>query len=664
MRRRRASPRRADVDGLRALAIALVVVYHVWSMRVSGGVDVFLMISAYFLTASFIRRAERGAPLRLGSYWLGRFRRLLPAAAVTLLGILALVWAFFPSAQWADLRRQTWASLFYVENWDLAASAVDYYARDTVLPSPLQHFWSLSVQGQVFVLWPLLILATLAIARRMSTSPRRALIVLFTAVFIASLTYSIITTATNQAFAYFDTFARLWEFSLGSLLALLAPWIRLRGVIAVILGWVGLTALILCGVLLDVQGGFPGYLALWPTLAAAAVIVSGDAAPHSGPARLLSTRPLQRLSGIAYALYLVHWPVLITYMLVTDSTQVGLLAGAGIIAVSIALASLITRAVEKPVQRALADAPQRRAVVAVIACVGLVAVPLASWQAAEAIRNAATASQTNPGAAVLYDPPAREPAPDAPLVPLGTDVGDEWVGLAGECAGELAPARSALEGTCVSTRTPHAQRTVLVAGDSHAQQWMGALEPLSEREGWQIVALLKAGCALAEDEKPVPGVEGCASWREAVLDYAADLQPDLVVLMATKSVPDDDDERMLRGVGRTIERLRQSGAPVLALRDNPRFDEDMFVCVEDNGRDDPVCSRDLADVMSAVNPASRLADEGVAVADLTAYLCPNGTCPAVIGGVVVYLDDNHLTRSYAQTLAPRVREEIARLTGW
>ncbi|MBD7957220.1 acyltransferase [Microbacterium sp. Sa4CUA7] len=652
------------MDGLRALAIALVVVYHVWTTRVSGGVDVFLMISAYFLTASFIRRAESGAPLRLGTYWLGRFRRLLPAAAATLVGVLALVWAFFPSAQWPDLRRQVWASLLYVENWDLAASAVDYYARDTVLPSPLQHFWSLSVQGQVFLLWPLLILLCLAVARRLSASPRAALVVLFAAVFVGSLTYSVITTATNQTFAYFDTFARLWEFALGSLLALLAPWLKLPDIVAAALGWLGLAALVLCGVVLDVQGGFPGYLALWPTLAAAAIIVAGDAAPLSGPARLLSTRPLQRLSGVAYALYLVHWPVLITYMLITESTEVGLLPGAGIVALSLLLASLITRGVERPVARALADAPLRRAAVAIAVCVAVVALPLTSWQIVETVRANALSAQPNPGAAVLYDPPAPEPAADAPLLPLGTDVGAEWVALDGECTGALAPTADALDGSCLATDVADPQRTVLVAGDSHAQQWMGALEPLAKEEGWRIVALLKAGCALAEDEAPIPGVEGCENWREAVVQYAADLRPDLVVLMGTKSVPDSDDERMLRGLDRTIERLRDSGAAVLALRDNPRFDDDMFLCVEEHGRDSPACVRDLADVMAPVNPASRVADEHVAVADLTGYLCPDGACPAVIGGVVVYLDDNHLTRSYAQTLAPRLREEIARLTGW
>ena len=154
-----ASRYRADIDGLRAPAVLHVVVYHVWFGRVSGGVDVFLMISAYFLTASFLRRLGTGDSMQPFSFWLRRFRRLMPAAAFTISATLLAVFLWYPQSSWAPIWRQAWASLLYFQNVELALNDVDYYTREELVPSPLQHFWSLSIQGQVFVIWPIISLS-------------------------------------------------------------------------------------------------------------------------------------------------------------------------------------------------------------------------------------------------------------------------------------------------------------------------------------------------------------------------------------------------------------------------------------------------------------------------------------------------------------------------
>jgi peptidoglycan/LPS O-acetylase OafA/YrhL len=156
---------RPEVQGLRALAVLMVVTYHVWLGRVSGGVDIFLLVSAFLLTLSFVRKVENGAPLRLVSHWLHLFKRLIPAAVVVILGVLAGTWLIIPQSRWPDVLNEAWASLLYRQNWLLAETAVDYYAQDHSGASPLQHFWSLSIQGQVFILWPL-IFAAAALIRR------------------------------------------------------------------------------------------------------------------------------------------------------------------------------------------------------------------------------------------------------------------------------------------------------------------------------------------------------------------------------------------------------------------------------------------------------------------------------------------------------------------
>jgi peptidoglycan/LPS O-acetylase OafA/YrhL len=256
---------RPEVQGLRALAVLMVVTYHVWLGRVSGGVDIFLLISAFLMTLSFARKVESGKPLRLVSHWLHLLKRLLPAVVVVVLGVLAGTRLILPQSRWPDVLDQAWASLLYRQNWLLADTAVDYYAQDHAGASPLQHFWSLSIQGQVFLLWPLVFAGAavlLRFLRRTRLGGRVSYAALlagaFGAIFVVSLVFSIEQTSTNQSYAYFDTRTRLWEFALGSLLALALPHLRPGKVLRVILGWAGLAAMLSCGLLLTVDRSFPG----------------------------------------------------------------------------------------------------------------------------------------------------------------------------------------------------------------------------------------------------------------------------------------------------------------------------------------------------------------------------------------------------------------------
>ncbi len=654
-------PYRTDIDGLRALAILLVVVYHVWLGRVSGGVDVFLMVSAFFLTASFARRVTVDSPLGIGRYWLRKFRRLLPAAAVTLLGVLIVAWVTYPPTTWPSIWRQTWTSLLYVQNWELAFSEVNYYARDEVVPSPLQHFWSLSVQGQVFILWPIVFLTVAFVARRVRWRADVLLGVVFSVMFIASLAFSISETLTNQQFAYFDTRTRLWEFAAGSLVALALPLFRAGVVARATLGWIGVAGIIACGVVLDVQGGFPGYLALWPVLCTAAVIFSGVGPSRGGPSALLSSRPLRYLGRDAYALYLVHWPVLITWLVVADSTSVGPLAGLIIIVISFVLARVVAGGVENPIRKLKSlDVRPGLSGAVMVACVAVVAVPTTGWQVAENVRVEAAAAEfadAYPGAAALSDG-ERLLSDDVPLLPDATSVGDEWVELDSDCSGPYRAVSTSVARTCTQRlASGESTGTVVVVGDSHAQQWMAALLPIAEEQGWDVVALLLGGCPFAGEEPPVPGSRDCESWRAAAERYIERIEPDLVFGMATKTEAGSGREWALEGLGETVDSLTSSGADVVLVRDNPRFTDDIFECVVEYGSDASRCGADRSDVLARFNPARDVGD--ALIVDLSEYLCPNGTCSPVIGNVAVYMDDNHLTEMYATTLAPMLARELA-----
>ena len=513
---------RRDIEGLRALAVLLVVTYHVWLGRVSGGVDVFLFLSAFFLTGGLVRRLERKERIQLSRHWLRIFQRLLPAAAVVVTSTVVAGILLLPQTRWRGLLVDAVGSMGYVENWVLAQRAVDYYAADKGSASPLQHMWSLSLQGQVFLLWPVLLVALAGLARRTGwLAVRTSVGVGLGAVAAASFVYSVHVTATRQAFAYFDGGARLWEFALGGLLALGVTRARVPASVAVPLGWVGLVGLLSCGLVLDVRGSFPGWAALWPLLSAAAVVLAGTTPSRWGVGRPLSTPPLVAAGGIAYALYLVHWPVLVLWLASTDRDRAGALDGAAVVALSVALAWLLSRLVERPL-RALAwpqVAPLRSA--ALVLGVAAVVTGVAGTGILRLDREAARGQELSSGQPVVGYPGARaadgatqvEAAEIQDRLPAVTALRQEFASLPALCSG---PWSDDALGTACTQLEPSgpATATVVVVGDSHAEQWLAAVRPLAEENGWRVVALLKGACSFG-DPSTRSGV--CADFNAAAV---------------------------------------------------------------------------------------------------------------------------------------------------
>lgn len=648
----------------------MVVIYHIWFNRVSGGVDVFLLISAFLLSLSFIRKAEAGAGIQLGAYWLHVFKRLLPAAAIVLVGTLAATALFVPRYRWTEILSQAWTSLLYVQNWALAADSVDYYANNSSA-SPFQHFWSLSVQGQVFILWPLLFVLCVLIARSVKLRFRTVVLVVFGCVFAVSLTFSVIETYSNQSFAYFDTRARLWEFAFGTLLALALPYLKPGRRLRVAAGWLGLAAILSGGFILDVQGQFPGFVALWPLAAAALVIVAGQTGSRFGADRLLLWQPLVRIGDMSYALYLWHWPVLVIYLISRDRATAGPMSGAAVIAVSLILAHLTTRLIERPLRRM--DWAGRRplnGIVFIAACAALVAVPVFSWQSSLRLQSdslLAGADRNNPGAAVLDPYFTFEGDPDAPLLPTADTVKQDYVSLESRCTGRYATGASELQGyNCaeiVSLENP--DKVIVAVGNSHVQQWLAALAPVSAERNWALIALVKGGCQF-ESERAEYDQE-CNGRNEQSLKYIADLQPDAVITTATYAIETPPYEILPGGFAGAAQEIIDLGVQLVGIRDNPRYDMDMGLCPELFGADAGECNRPYMSVRNTEEQSLSVMGDLVpemGMLDLDDLVCPDGVCPAVIGNVRVYLDNNHLTRTYVETTAPQFGQRFLDVVGW
>jgi peptidoglycan/LPS O-acetylase OafA/YrhL len=638
---------RPEVQGLRAVAVALVVVYHVWFNRVSGGVDVFFLLTGFLLTGQLTRAAAQGAVPVLRQ-WARTLTRLLPAALVVLIATVVAGILVLPEARWTQSAREVLASGLLLENWQLVAASTDYAARNDSA-SVVQHFWSLSIQVQVMLAAPALMLL---LAR--TAAPRRNLAVGLAALTVGSLAFSVVLTALDQPFAYFHTLTRLWEFALGGLLALAIDRVVLPERVRVGLGWTGLVGLVACGMVLQVGSVFPGYAALWPTGCAALVLLAGHTGLPRAADRLLTSRPMHALGDVSYALYLWHWPVLVCTLVVTRSAVPGPLAGLAVIGVSLVLAVLTHRFVERPLAGRTGRWSTGRIVTGGLAV--LLAV-VAVWQLMAVSRTASeglVGDDLHPGA--MSDDVAV-----AELLPPHAVVGEDWVRIERWACTPLAGFPTPV---CEQPVDAEPTRRVLLVGDSHVQQFAGAMEPIARAAGWQLTVMVYGACPYSTASEVNPDAQDCLDWGAAAAAEIAERRPDAVVTLASRDVRTGLTEQTPTGFVDRWWELDALGIPVLAVRDNPRFDHSPAECVAQLGRGEPTCGVERAAVYADDPPWTRRGDvpPNVTFLDLADSLCGE-ICPAEKGNVLVYMDDNHLTASFAATLATVIEEQVRAAIG-
>jgi peptidoglycan/LPS O-acetylase OafA/YrhL len=660
---------RPELQGLRALAAVLVVVYHVWIDRVSGGVDVFFVVSGFLLTGQLVRAAERG-DLDVRRRWSRTLMRLTPAAVLVLAVTTVASAVVLPAGRWAQTLREIAASALYLENWQLVADSADYAARNN-MTSVVQHFWSLSIQGQVFLVWPLLIALVALASRGAPDQLRRRTTLVLLGIFAVSLTYSVELTTVAQPMAYFHTLTRLWEFAVGGLLALHVDRMVLSRRARVAAGWTGAVGLVTCGMALPVASVFPGFAALWPTGCAALVLLAGRTGSPVGADRLLAGRPARYIGDISYALYLWHWPVLILCLVAADQETIGLYGGALVIAVSALLAVLTHHLVERPVLRlrTRVRTGYRFGGAGAVTVLLLVAV----WWTIGTQHDGTTGElgdDAHPGARALLTG-AVDPAP---LLPQPVSVFEDWVRIERWNCTPMAsfpmdactrPVSSSDNGENQDDPEPPARRIVVV-GDSHAQQLTGALVPIAQHNNWQLTAIIRGACPFSTASEVVPDEADCLAWNAAAADEITTLHPDAVVTLASRDVRAGLTEQTPPGFVEQWRRLDAQGIPVLALRDNPRFDHSIPDCVQQQAEDVDACGVNRSDVYAPVPPWSAVSDipSNVSFVDISDAVCDPDRCPAVVGNVLVYLDDNHLTATYTTSMADLLADRIHDALGW
>ncbi|WP_051426099.1 acyltransferase family protein [Jiangella gansuensis] len=684
-----------EIQGLRAVAVLLVVVFHLWPDQLTGGfvgVDVFFVISGYLITAHIVREVERTGTISLRRFWARRIRRLLPASLLVLAVSAVATVLFLPATVWSDTARQLAASALYVQNWALAGDAVDYMAQDNV-PTVAQHYWSLSVEEQFYVLWPLLVLALVLATRRFALVSRfgtRAVLATGIGVLGAtSLAWSVVATAREPSSAYFITPTRVWEFAAGALLGLGLVGTVHRRSVHVLLGGAGLTAVVAAGALFDGDTLFPSWVALLPVLGTAAVIAAGNSATPLTPGWLLSRQPMTFVGDISYSVYLWHWPLIVCLPHVTGT---GLRTGdkLGIFAATLVLAWLSKVYVEDPMRRqsTLSAMPWRSFAFAAagmaIVVAGTVGITTELDRRAEA---AAAAADHLRAGDVFAAAGTGCVGPAALDGECGSPVGEGELVVPPEVVVEQNQAatypgcQQGIDDTEVKTCTIGSesdtpQQVVALVGDSHTTHWFAAFDALGEERDWQVVTYTKASCPVTEARRLLPDEEtddasaSCLEWgREVREQIAADERISAVFVSAYSSAYEfSDGEKPLEDPARdgfavAWESWAGADKEVYVIRDVPPAKEDSSIpnCLAANP--EPTACATPAEALPEdpqTDAVRELDDPKVHLIDLTDRFCDQDWCYPVVGDVIVYRDTSHLTDEYSRALAPYIAEQVDR----
>lgn len=673
---------RNDLDGLRGVAIGLVVLFHVFVGRVSGGVDVFLLLSGYFFMGSQLRYAMRPDP-SLNPWWpfWRTARRLLPALAVVLAAVYAGIKWLTPEIMSNDLAKQFTAAVLYYQNYELATQNLDYAAAGAET-SPLQHLWSMSVQGQfyVFAITFGVIVAFLASRRGVANEKlRRGTIVVLAVVTVASFAYASRHGLVGTPKNYYEFPSRLWELAFGALLAMLPvtnliPQ-RLRGWAA----GLGVAAIALTGVIISTSLAFPGPAALIPLLGAALVVMAG---PDQPVARVLSSGPILWLGKVAYSLYLWHWPLLILFTVKSGRPTPTIALGVLVIALSLCLAHLTYTLVEDPLRQhgkrpKANDEPVKNARASLQtfegrgravggAIIGALLIGLLSVQPiyARQVNNAdfELASSKYPGALAHFgaEVPEAEPQPDPALI------GDIFPPTVGKnCIIYMDQPADMMPGPDCVWGDTEAETTVVIFGGSHSEPWLIPLDQLGREHGFKVIPLVRQACPLILDDLDTVSPE-CAEWSRLAFDRIIELQPDLTVSTATRpegraGEGSPGPDMVPYSYATVWEELQANDIPFLGLRDNPWVFSREGEHMDPNecliaGNDVESCSTLRQTVYSDADPAAEFLfpenkQWGLNTVD---WYCNEETCPPIIGNVYVYRDQNHISNAYAATTAPLI----------
>ncbi|WP_104104467.1 acyltransferase family protein [Arthrobacter sp. 08Y14] len=672
---------RTDVQGLRAVAVGIVLIYHAgleWMPGGFVGVDVFFVISGFLITAGIVKEIQRTGRFSFLGFYGRRAARILPAATVTLIGVTLLCYLLMPITRWMQVGRDAMASGVYAVNWIFARDSVSYLANDQS-PSPFQHFWSLAVEEQFYLFWPLVLVVFAWIAAK----TKHRIIVGFSLALIVigfpSFLWSIYLTSDNPAAAYFVTTTRLWELIIGASLAVFVGIGKnIPDVIAAIIGWTGLGIIIIVAIKFDGATSFPSYNAALPTLGAAMVLWAGRTGVNFGPVAVLGTKPMVAIGAISYSLYLWHWPMLVLAEAVFGPLSA--LVGLAVVASACVPAWASLRYVERPFIKWSKEQKSSKAAVKTGGVLTLSAVTVGALLAV-AVPPVPPTTDTEFVATNLGQENASDTPVGAEVLLQDQDQGNPQKSFPSITPSAIA-APTDIPKTCLKSELSEdvekcsfgdlSSTTVLaMVGDSHAAMLVpGVAAAVSER-GWRLDVYTKGSCPLTAavillDGKPY---DNCLNWGKNVSESILNQPPTALIVATSKykvagiESSEANNNALVQGMRDAWKPFIEEGVQVISIRDTPRPGVLVPDCVAQNENDLAACAMKKEEILSSLVPeleAVEGLDRAHAV-DLTEAICPNELCPAVIGGIQIYRDSNHITATYARTMHAQIGTALDRV---
>ena len=655
---------RLDIQGLRAIAVGVVVLYHAGTPLLTGGyvgVDIFFVISGFLITGHLLAQLDAKSRISFADFYARRARRILPASFVVLIAtvVASLIW--IPPLQLQSMLRGAIATALYVPNYYFAVIGTSYLSDTT--PSLFQHYWSLGVEEQFYLLWPALLAVAFVAFRR----SRRALFVTVCVVVVASLAYCVLLTPTNQPWAFFSLPTRAWELGIGGITAFVLSrrraWLQAR--VTGLLGWAGVAGLAVAVFAFNANTSFPGFNAVLPVAATALVIVGGAAQSPLAPSRLLSIRPLVFIGEISYSLYLVHWPILLIAQAIAGERTILPVWATLLLAVAcVPVAWVLFRFVETPFRKTrflVAARPRRSLLLAGAASVAIVGLCGASLVVVDGQR--LSSQQTASPYSATVDPTGTDFVP-ANLTPgLRKADADNPEVYADGCHLEFESTNSA--GCQFGSGTGP---TVALFGDSHAAQWFPPLAALAAEGQIQLDTNTKSSCnsvtvtSLLNNE-PYPQ---CDEWRADVIRRLNANPPDVIILANYARVDDvsSNGESFARywgaGLAETIAAL-PAASKIVVVGETATMGITPAICLSAHLTDANYCGRppEQAIDQPILGVEKAVAEQsGASLLDLNPYLCNATWCPPIIDDTLVYRDDHHLTVAFTTALAGVFADEI------
>lgn len=654
---------RDDIQGIRAIGAILIMVYHIWFQKVSGGVDVFFVVSGYFMCGMLVRQYVKKGYVSPFVFWGRIIKRIAPLAYVVILATFLAGYFFLPPHVWRVSINEVLTSALHIENWQLIKVGANYLNSENP-PSPLQQFWALSLQIQLYLVLPFVFLIGLGISKWLKLPSLKPLAILVCAVVVSSFAYSYHYTTINPAAAYFNTFTRGWEFFLGVLVFLVAPFFRFPAGWAKIARLLGVAGLVMVGILVPKTASYPGVVALFPVLSAVLLIISGDSVEQRSGlvGKMLSSKILVYIGGISFSLYLWHWPIFI-YMkhYVGDAyNEFSLIHGLLVVALAFLFSVASKYLIESPASKLGGEklAPY------VLGALFFTPVFLGGYLVrSEIVKYYDETRATDfvqgeyfEGRSVSLQKGSADVDVDR-MVSINHDL--TGASLNGCSAGVVGDGVS----TCEFGDTSQ-ERSVLMVGGSRLAHWEPLYTYLGEKYGFRVITATINSCSFGYHPTMDEDV-ACEEWNGRILDLISSIDPEPMVVIANSTRNDDGGSDFVPdGYVESWKEVIDMGIPVVGIRAPARLEEPNS-CLWKNLGGPTACAVSKYDSLSRSNPADAYQDkiDGFYSVDFSSVLCDGEWCPVVFDGYPAMRDGGHFTRSYIEYLSKALERSLDKQLG-